>query len=55
MSVVCDGNTVKLSTPVSLLTKRCCVLQLERAYEQVIFPLENFRKEHIGGVKVSAL
>uniref|UniRef100_A0A1B6L4C8 Rho GTPase-activating protein 26 n=1 Tax=Graphocephala atropunctata TaxID=36148 RepID=A0A1B6L4C8_9HEMI len=24
---------------------------LDRAYDQVIFPLENFRKEHIGGVK----
>ncbi|KAK2586500.1 hypothetical protein KPH14_011398 [Odynerus spinipes] len=24
---------------------------LERAYEQIILPLENFRKEHIGGVK----
>lgn len=29
------------------------LLQLDRAYDQVIFPLENFRKEHIGGVKVS--
>lgn len=26
--------------------------QLERAYDQIILPLENFRKEHIGGVKV---
>ncbi|XP_015596803.1 rho GTPase-activating protein 26 isoform X2 [Cephus cinctus] len=24
---------------------------LERAYDQIILPLENFRKEHIGGVK----
>lgn len=29
-----------------------CVLQLERAYDQIILPLDNFRKEHIGGVKV---
>ncbi|KAI5733103.1 hypothetical protein M8J76_007678 [Diaphorina citri] len=24
---------------------------LDRAYEQIIYPLENFRKDHIGGVK----
>jgi hypothetical protein len=27
--------------------------QLDRAYDQIIVPLEHFRKEHIGGVKVS--
>lgn len=27
--------------------------QLARAYDQFIIPLENFRKEHIGGVKVN--
>ncbi|PSN31567.1 hypothetical protein C0J52_15952 [Blattella germanica] len=26
-------------------------MMLERAYDQIILPLENFRKEHIGGVK----
>uniref|UniRef100_A0A8D9E2L9 Rho GTPase-activating protein 26 n=1 Tax=Cacopsylla melanoneura TaxID=428564 RepID=A0A8D9E2L9_9HEMI len=25
---------------------------LDRAYDQIILPLENFRKDHIGGVKV---
>ncbi|XP_026678334.1 RNA cytidine acetyltransferase [Diaphorina citri] len=25
---------------------------LDRAYEQIIYPLENFRKDHIGGVKL---
>jgi len=30
-------------------------LQLARAYDQFIIPLENFRKEHIGGVKVKLL
>lgn len=28
------------------------VLQLGRAHEQIIQPLERFRKEHIGAVKV---
>jgi hypothetical protein len=27
--------------------------QLDRAYDQIVVPLEHFRKEHIGGVKVS--
>lgn len=27
------------------------LLQLEHAYNQVVAPLENFRKKHIGGVK----
>nr|CAD7431252.1 unnamed protein product [Timema monikensis] len=26
-------------------------MMLDRAYDQIILPLENFRKEHIGGVK----
>lgn len=29
------------------------LFQLARAYDQFIIPLENFRKEHIGGVKVT--
>jgi hypothetical protein len=27
--------------------------QLARAFDQIVLPLENFRKEQIGGVKVS--
>lgn len=32
---------------------RVFIHQLERAKDQFIGPLENFRKEHIGGAKVA--
>lgn len=31
------------------------LFQLKTAYDQVVVPLEQFRKKHIGGVKVSFL
>jgi len=33
------------------LTYNGCFLQLDRAYEQFIEPLEEFRRKHIGAVK----